>query len=200
MGMTKSIQERIFARGNLDVPNTRFIIVRYGNVLASRGSVVPLFHEQIRTGGPVTITDPAMTRFLISLDEAVDLIFSALQTAKKGETYVPRVRSARIVDVAAALIGERKIKVIVEGGRPGEKLHEILISEEEVHRTVQRGPHYVIAPILPELRLECRIEAVLQQEYSSAVDLLSYEEVVDLLYRRNLMIGDAQKLEGEFLR
>ena len=73
MGMTKAIQERIFARANLEVPGTRFVIVRYGNVLASRGSVIPLFHEQIKAGGPVTITDPRMTRFLLSLEEAVDV-------------------------------------------------------------------------------------------------------------------------------
>src|SRR5580704_18334454 len=131
MGMTKSIQERIFARANLEVPHTRFVVVRYGNVLASRGSVIPLFHEQIKNGGPVTITHPDMTRFLLSLDEAVDLIFAAVRKAKRGETFIPRVPSARMVDVAAALIGNRKIKLEVTGIRPGEKLHEILISEEE---------------------------------------------------------------------
>ena len=152
MGMTKSIQERIFARANLEVPNTRFVVVRYGNVLASRGSVIPLFHEQIKNGGPVTITHPEMTRFLLSLDEAVDLIFAAVRKAKRGETFIPRVPSARMVDVAAALIGERKIKTEVTGIRPGEKLHEILISEEEAHRTVLQDSQYVIGPILPELR------------------------------------------------
>ena len=131
MGMTKSIQERIFACGNLEVPNTRFIIVRYGNVLASRGSVIPLFHEQIRNGGPVTITHPDMTRFLLSLDEAVDLIFTAVRKARRGETFIPRVRSARMVDVASALIAGRPIDTKVTGIRPGEKLHEILVSEEE---------------------------------------------------------------------
>ena len=119
MGMTKSIQERIFTRANLEVPDTRFNIVRYGNVLASRGSVVPLFHEQIRTGGPVTITHRDMTRFLISLDEAVDLIFTAVATGNWGETYVLRAPSARIVDVAAALIGKRKIETVETGIRPG---------------------------------------------------------------------------------
>jgi UDP-glucose 4-epimerase len=200
MGMTKSIQERIFARANLEVPNTRFVIVRYGNVLASRGSVIPLFHEQIRTGGPVTITHPDMTRFLISLDEAVDLIFTALQTANRGETYIPRAPSARVVDLAAALIGERKIRTTVTGIRPGEKLHEILISEEEARRTTQRGLNYVIEPILPELRPDLPFTAALQREYSSADDLLSYDGVVDLLRRRDLMIGNPLEVEGELLR
>src|SRR5260370_27257652 len=110
MGMTKALQERVFACANLDVAQTRFVIVRYGNVLASRGSVIPLFHDQIRNGGPVTITDPSMTRFLLSLDEAVDLVFAALGTAQRGETYIPRVPSARIIDVARVLIGDRPIK------------------------------------------------------------------------------------------
>ena len=200
MGMTKSIQERIFARANIEVPTTRFIVVRYGNVLASRGSVIPLFHDQIRKGGPVTITHPDMTRFLISLDEAVDLIFAAIQTARPGETYVPSAPSARMLDVAMALIGKRKIETLVTGIRPGEKLHEILISEEEVFRTIQRSDQYVIEPILPELRLETSAQPALEREYSSADRLLSYEGVVDLLCRRQLMIGDQTAFENELLR
>jgi UDP-glucose 4-epimerase len=199
MGMTKSIQERIFARANLDLPHTRIVIVRYGNVLASRGSVIPLFHEQIKTGGPVTITHPDMTRFLLSLDDAVDLIFAAVRSAKRGETYVPRVPGARIGDVAAALIGDRQIKTVVTGIRPGEKLHEILVSEEEAHRTVQRGRHYVIGPILPELQAEELDPRVLDREYSSADDLLSRDDVVDLLRRQRLMVDDPLEY-GEFLR
>jgi UDP-glucose 4-epimerase len=200
MGMTKALQERIFARANLEAPQTRFVIVRYGNVLASRGSVIPLFHEQIRRGGPVTLTDAAMTRFLLSLDEAVDLIFAAVRGARRGETYIPRVPAARITDVARALIGERPIETVISGIRPGEKMHEILVSEEEAHRTVRRGEHYVIAPILPELQAEPPAGRALQNEYSSADDLLDYAGVVDLLRRRRLMVDDAPELEGEFLR
>jgi len=200
MGMTKSIQERIFARANLELPHTRIVIVRYGNVLASRGSVIPLFHEQIKTGGPVTITHPDMTRFLLSLDDAVDLIFAAVRGAKRGETYIPRVPGARMVDVAAALIGDRPIKTVVTGIRPGEKLHEILISEEEAHRTVQRGQHYVIGPILPELQGDGPPQRVLDREYSSGDDLLSRDGVVDLLRQRRLMVDDSLEYEGEFLR
>ena len=139
MGMTKSIQERILMCANLAAPKTRFIVVRYGNVLASRGSVVPPFHEQIRNGGPVTITHRDMTRFLLSLEEAVDLIFAAVRKARPGETFIPRIPSARMIDVAAALIGDRRIDTVVTGIRPGEKLHEILVSEEESHRTVASG-------------------------------------------------------------
>lgn len=198
MGMTKSIQERIFARANLDLPHARVVIVRYGNVLASRGSVIPLFHEQIKTGGRVTITHPDMTRFLLSLNEAVDLIFAAVHSARRGETYIPRVPGARISDIAAVLIGDRPISTVVTGIRPGEKLHEILISEEEAHRTIQRGQHYVIGPILPELHTR-EGDRVLDREYSSADDLLSREGVIDLLRRQRLMVDDPLEY-GEFLR
>jgi len=199
MGMTKALQERIFARANLDTAQTRFAIVRYGNVLASRGSVIPLFHDQIRNGGPVTITDPLMTRFLLSLDEAVDLMFAALETAQRGETYIPRLPSARITDIAQVLIGDRPVSSVITGMRPGEKLHEILISEEEVHRTTRRGEHYVIAPVLPELRGSLS-EPALNKEYTSEDDLMSASQVAALLAKRRLLIGDTMEFEGEFLR
>ncbi len=124
--------------------------VRYGNVLASRGSVIPLFHEQIRRGGPVTITTVDMTRFLLSLDDAVDVIMRAVAHGRRGETYIPRVPTALMTDVATALIDGRPIKTVVTGICPGEKLHETLI-EEEGFRAFSRGD-YVVAPILPELR------------------------------------------------
>src|SRR5438045_84878 len=98
MGMTKALQERVFIQGNMRCPGTRFVAVRYGNVLASRGSVIPLFHEQIRQGGPVTITTPEMTRFLLSLNDAVDMVFAAISEALPGEIYVPRAPSARVTD------------------------------------------------------------------------------------------------------
>ena len=96
MGMTKAIQERVFIRANLDCPRTRFMCVRYGNVLASRGSVIPLFHDQIRKGGPLTITTADMTRFLLSLDDAVDIIFEAVRAgsaAKPSSRACPRPAS-----------------------------------------------------------------------------------------------------------
>ena len=131
MGLTKAIQERIFIAANIVNPQTRFVCVRYGNVLASRGSVIPLFHDQIKHGGPVTITTEDMTRFLLSLDHAVDTVFAALSEARPAEIYVPRVPSATMVNVAAALIGHREIPIKVTGIRPGEKIHEIMVSEEE---------------------------------------------------------------------
>lgn len=199
MGMTKAIQERVFIRANLECPDTRFICVRYGNVLASRGSVIPLFHEQIRKGGPITVTTEAMTRFLLSLNQAVDVIFAALRDARPGETYTPRVSSARVTDIAKALIGDRSIEIVITGIRPGEKVHEILVSEEEAHRTVERGAYYVILPMLPELR-PARFEAPpLEREYGSADNLVQPPEVRALLERHKLMAIDAIP-DGELLR
>jgi len=200
MGMTKAIQERVFIRANMDCPQTRFICVRYGNVLASRGSVIPLFHDQIRNGGPVTITVAEMTRFLLTLEQAVDTVFAALRGAHRGETYIPRVPSARIEDIAKALIGKRSIKIIVTGIRPGEKLHEILISEEEAHRSICRGDYFVILPILPELRPGNDAGATLTSEYSSADDVMTAAVTRDLLDRCGLLSIDEIPLDGELLR
>jgi FlaA1/EpsC-like NDP-sugar epimerase len=199
MGMTKAIQERIFTQANMDCPNTRFICVRYGNVLASRGSVIPLFHEQIRNGGPVTITTPDMTRFLLTLDKAVDTIFTALREAHRGETFIPRVPSAQVIDIAKVLIGRRPIKTTVTGIRPGEKIHEILVSEEEVHRTTARGDYYVVLPMLPELRLQARIERPLEKEYSSADNVMTKAELAKLLRKYRLMVEDNIVPEEELL-
>jgi len=190
MGMTKAIQERILVCANLACPETRFICVRYGNVLASRGSVIPLFHDQIRRGGPVTITTLEMTRFLLSLDDAVDTIFAALSGAQRGDTYVPRASSARIIDIAQVLIGDRPVDTAVIGIRPGEKTHEILVSEEEAHRAVERKKYYVIRPILPELRTLEEVEDSLEHEFSSADNLMTRAELLAKFHKHGLLIED----------
>ena len=200
MGMTKAIQERIFVRANLDAPGTRFVCARYGNVLASRGSVIPLFHHQIRHGGPITITDVEMTRFLLSLEEAVDTVLAALAHGEPGQTYIPRVPSARVVDIAHALIGERPIKTVVTGIRPGEKIHEILLSDEESHLTVTQGDYHVILPILPELRPAELNVPTLEREYSSGTDVMSREQVAEFLARHRLLPDHELVLEEDMLR
>ncbi|MDQ2697033.1 MAG: polysaccharide biosynthesis protein, partial [Pseudomonadota bacterium] len=126
MGMTKAVQERIFISANVLTPRTRFICVRYGNVLASRGSVITLFHEQILHGGPVTVTVPEMTRFLLTLNQAVDTVFAALHHARPGETFVPNAPAATVINIARALIEDRDIDIRITGIRPGEKMHEIM--------------------------------------------------------------------------
>jgi UDP-glucose 4-epimerase len=188
MGMTKAVQERIFLAANILNPSTRFVCVRYGNVLASRGSVIPLFHDQIRHGGPVTVTVPDMTRFLLTLDEAVDTVFAAIENAKRGETYIPRAPSATVMNIARALIAGRPVKIDVVGIRPGEKMHEILVSEEEAHHCAARGKYYAIRPMLPELADDSPGEPnALSGEYSSADAVLDQEGTVDLLKRHGLL-------------
>ena len=202
MGMTKAVQERVFVAANILNPHTRFVCVRYGNVLASRGSVIPLFHDQIKNGGPVTITSPEMTRFLLSLDDAVDTVFATLRDARRGETYIPRAPSATVMNIARALIGPRDLSIKTIGVRPGEKLHEILISEEEIHHCVQRGAYYAIQPMLPELRQGSVSESnALVKEYSSGDEVLDLVGTTVLLKKHRLMVEDGDLGDGvELLR
>jgi len=179
MGMTKAIMERILIEANLE-SGSRFACVRYGNVVASRGSVVPLFLEQIAHGGPVTLTMREMTRFLLTLDQAVDTVFSAIQSGRAGETYVPRAPSARVEEVADVMIDGRTIEKIFIGIRPGEKIHEIMVSEEECYRTTERDGYYVIQPMLPELRSDSA-EPALGGEYSSEAVTVHAEELRPML-------------------
>ena len=200
MGMTKSLQERILIAANVLNRKTRFICVRYGNVLASRGSVIPLFHDQIRQGGPVTITAPRMTRFLLTLEEAVDTVLAALKEARPGETYIPTAPAASVVNIAKALIDKRRIPLKITGVRPGEKLHEILVSEEEVHHCIKRGRYFAIRPMLPELReKDGATRDVLKKEYSSGDNVLSLAETVKLLKQSQLMVEDRDISQGEEL-
>ena len=200
MGMTKAIQERIFTSGNLYCPSTRFVCVRYGNVLASRGSVIPLFHEQLAAGGPLTVTTPDMTRFLLSMDQAVNTILEAANYALRGELFVPRVRSARVYDIAKVLIGDRDIPIRIVGIRPGEKIHEILISEEEAHRTYEHNSQfYVLKSMLPELweatpggETPCR-----SSEYSSQEDVLEEAGLRRLLDENGLLFAAGQNFRHQ---
>lgn len=204
MGMTKAIQERIFISANVLNPKTRFLCVRYGNVLASRGSVIPLFHDQIKHGGPVTITDPEMTRFLLTLNQAVDTVFAALRYGKPGEIFVPRAPASYMTDVARAMIGDRKIDIKVTGIRPGEKMYEIMVSDEEAPYVVQRGDYYVIQSMLPELgqHREVVMKPLLEKEYSSADSVLDYAGTHQLLKRNGLLDlgGTSHSHDGELLR
>lgn len=181
MGMTKAIQERVYIEGNLRAPNTRFIAARYGNVLASRGSVVPLFLDQIAAGGPVTITTADMTRFLLTLEDAVDTIVAAVRSAAPGETYIPQCPSAKMTDLAAYLIGDRDIETVITGIRPGEKIHEILLSEEEATRTIfGHEGYFALRPMLPELAGPVD-EPALAGDYSSAGALMDSKTLAHFL-------------------
>ena len=166
----------------------------------SRGSVVPLFLDQLRAGKPITLTNPEMTRFLLSLNQAVDTVFTALREAKCGETYVPRAPSATILNIAKALIGNRDIKIKIVGIRPGEKMHEIMVSEEETHHCVARGDYYAILSMLPELRKSNKNEIVaLKKEFSSEDVALDLGGTVALLRKHKVMIEDIDLSHNEEL-
>ncbi|NHJ84792.1 MAG: NAD-dependent epimerase/dehydratase family protein [Asgard group archaeon] len=196
MGMTKAMMERILINANLR-SNTKFICVRYGNVLASRGSVIPFFLERIKNGEPVPITSPEMTRFFLNLDKAVDTIFTAIKKAKRGEIYIPQVASAKIIDLAEVLIDGRDIEIKIVGIRPGEKIHEVLISDEEINRTIERNNFYVIKPIIPELIDEKLKLTDLKSGYSSKDDNISKDEIRKMLKDNHLTIEDMMNNDND---
>ena len=201
MGMTKAIAERIFIAANVLNPRTRFVCVRYGNVLASRGSVIPLFHQQIKKGGPVTMTAPTMTRFLMTLEQAVDTVFEAVEHAAPGEIFIPRAPSANVMDIARALIESRPVEIKVTEVRPGEKEHEILVSEEECRHTFQHGDYYVIAPMLPELRKHRVHERpAAQPRVQLGGRARDFEDTAALLRTHRLMVDADQTPGAELLR
>lgn len=148
MGISKAMMEKVFVAKSKKVnPNQTTICgTRYGNVMASRGSVIPLFIEQIKTGLPITITNPNMTRFLMSLDEAVELVIFAFKNAKAGDIMVQKAPASTIGDLAKALIElfgvEKEIKII--GPRHGEKLYETLLTKEEFFKAQDLGNFYKI--------------------------------------------------------
>ena len=147
-GATKLVAEKLFVQANSyagDGP-TRFSCVRYGNVVGSRGSVIPLFREQ-RRSGRLTITDERMTRFWITLPQGVQLVIQAAETMHGGEVFIPKIPSMNILDLAKAMGPDCEIDTI--GIRPGEKLHEVLISEDESRHTVEVDDFFVILPLHP---------------------------------------------------
>jgi UDP-N-acetylglucosamine 4,6-dehydratase len=142
-GATKLCMEKLFVAGNsyVGMGNTRFACVRYGNVVGSRGSVVPLFKEQVKTGR-LSITDAEMTRFWITLDQGVKLVLEALLHMSGGEVFIPKIPSMKVFDLAK-LIGP-DCEINVTGIRPGEKLHEILVSADEARNTIETDDKYII--------------------------------------------------------
>ena len=146
MGMSKAMMEKVaqaFARNN---PTARTVVstVRYGNVMMSRGSVIPMFVEQVRAGVPMTVTDPAMTRFLMSLDDAVGLVEHAFTRARPGDLYVRKAPASTVGDLATAVATAmgRPADIQVIGTRHGEKLYETLATREELTRAEDQGEYY----------------------------------------------------------
>ena len=150
MGMTKAIGEKVVAaraQTAFERAGTVLSCTRYGNVMCSRGSVIPLFIDQIKRGDPITITDPNMTRFLMNLDEAVDLVRFAFEHAEPGDLFIQKADASTIGDLAKGVMkvfGETETKII--GSRHGEKLYETLMTREERLRSVDMGRYFRIAP------------------------------------------------------
>jgi len=142
-GATKMVAEKMFIQANLFTGGrrTRFSCVRYGNVVGSRGSVIPLFREQ-RDSGEITITDPRMTRFWLTLDQGVDFVIRSLMRMKGGEIFVPKIPSMKVTDLAEVIAPKARKKII--GIRPGEKLHEILLTEEESPHAFEFEDFFII--------------------------------------------------------
>lgn len=146
-GMCKAISERIVtSQAQTGHTSTKYLAVRYGNVLESRGSIIPLFQYQAENNDHLTVTDPDMTRFLMTLNDSVDLIETALELGSSGETWIPKLPAMRIGDLAEIYASRSGKQVKIIGLRPGEKQHEDLINSSESSRTRSSGNHYVIGP------------------------------------------------------
>jgi len=165
MGTTKLMGERLMTAANAHrhPSDPLFFSTRFGNVLGSRGSVIPLFHKQIKSGGPVTLTDSEMTRFIMSVEQAVKLVLDSVFLAQGGEVFVTKMRVVRIRDVAEVMInvltrGSDKVEVKVIGSKPGEKLYEELMNDEETRRTVEVGNYFVVLPAFKSVYESIRYE------------------------------------------
>lgn len=150
MGISKAMMEKLMvAKARMtDEKRTTFVGTRYGNVMASRGSVIPLFIKQIKEGKPLTITDPNMTRFLMSLDDAVELVIYAFKNARQGDIFVQKAPASTILDLANALkeLFDAKNEIKIFGTRHGEKLYETLLTREELVQAEDLGEYYRIVP------------------------------------------------------
>lgn len=191
-GATKLLMEKLFVsanhiRGNHKI---KFLCVRYGNVLGSRGSVVPKFIQQIKNGEKITVTDPNMTRFNIVMSQALDLIFRAIETGGAGEIFLPKLKAYRVGDLKDAIMDlfDTKSETEIISLRPGEKSHELLISNDEIKNTSETEKDYIIfdkqthMKILGPSDIIERQKTSLQEHYSSdTAELLTKEELKKIL-------------------
>jgi len=147
MGVSKAMMEKVIVAKGRNVKDTMIACTRYGNVMASRGSVIPLFIEQIRNGLPMTVTDPNMTRFMMSLEQAVDLVLFAFENGESGDIFVQKAPAATIELLAYTLknlLGKPENVIKVIGTRHGEKLYETLLTKEEMVKAIDLGNYYRI--------------------------------------------------------
>jgi UDP-N-acetylglucosamine 4,6-dehydratase/5-epimerase len=147
MGISKAMMERVIVSKGRNVKDTMIACTRYGNVMASRGSVIPLFIDQVRSGKPITITDPNMTRFMMSLDDAVDLVLFAFENGESGDIFVQKAPAATVELLASTMkniLGAPNHEVKTIGTRHGEKLYETLLTKEEMVKAIDMGEYYRI--------------------------------------------------------
>lgn len=199
MGMTKALQERLVLKGNLSRQNkgTKLCCVRYGNVLRSRGSVVPFFRRQLQMGQTLTITDERMTRFLLTLNEAIDLVLYAAEHTQGGEIFVRKAPAARVTDIAKVLADEagKPCEYRVIGILPGEKLHEILVSEEELVRVRDFGQYYAVQPWWSSARYN-----EIEREFGSGEHLTDAAEVRRMIALADREFDVLEMADGEFAK
>jgi UDP-N-acetylglucosamine 4,6-dehydratase/5-epimerase len=203
MGVSKLLAERLITAGHYYSGEHKTIMstVRFGNVLGSRGSVIPLWKKQILDGGPVTLTDPDMTRFVMSIKESIKLMFESLKIAKGGEVFILKMPVVRIEDLAEVMIKEigskagykeQDIKIEKIGTKPGEKMYEELITGEEMGRALDLGSMFALLPHVEafwdrELKYK-NAKSVTQEVYASNKEKpLTQEEIKDLLKTAELL-------------
>tara|TARA_B100000795_G_scaffold259369_1_gene234294 strand:- start:1208 stop:2242 length:1035 start_codon:yes stop_codon:yes gene_type:complete len=191
MGISKAMMEKIsIAKSRISGP-TSICITRYGNVMASRGSVIPLFVNQILSGMPITITDPKMTRFMMSLDDAVDLVLYAFLNARQGDIFIQKAPSCSIETLVNSIkdlmnIPQHPVNII--GTRHGEKLYEALLSREEMASAEDMGSYYRIPPDLRDLNYDKFVEQG-EERISSASDYNSHNtDILDVKRMKSLLL------------
>lgn len=176
MGMSKAMMEKVMVAYSRQQPENGTVLcgTRYGNVMASRGSVIPLFIEQIKAGKPITITDPSMTRYLMSLEEAVELVVYAYQHGVQGDIFVQKSPASTVIDLAKALIEifEAKTEIKIIGTRHGEKKHETLVNREEMAKAIDLPGYYRIPADTRDLNYEMYFENG-EAKVAEAVDYTS---------------------------
>lgn len=183
-GATKLASDKLFVAANSYVGDkkTRFSVVRYGNVVGSRGSVVPFFQKMKETGR-LPVTDPRMTRFWITLDQGVQFVLDNLERMRGGEIFVPKIPSMNIMDLAKAICPECEIDIV--GIRPGEKLHEAMIMEDDARHTREFDTYYVIQPEFPWWNQEVNVGKELPEGFSYMSDTneewLTVEQLKELI-------------------
>lgn len=191
-GMTKAVGEKLIIQANNLSDYTKFVCIRGGNVMGSSGSVIPLFIDQIRAGGPITFTDSRMTRFFLTLEDAIGLLFKASENSIGGETFVMNMPACYIVDLAAVLMNKYgRVETVETGMRPGEKLDEILVSKNETPLTYEYDQNYFV--ILPPgadgalLDKYSNLKKFSHTEFTSRTKLLESVEIEKMLKRGNFI-------------